>query len=67
MQEHELRVGDELVLEGGICLTLLAVEGPEAVFGITCLHPEDAADPAALPGLPTDLWEELSKHTSRCQ
>src|SRR5262249_1701881 len=29
MQEHVLEVGQELVIEGGICLTLLAVEAGE--------------------------------------
>jgi hypothetical protein len=35
MQEHALRVGDELVIQGHVRLTVLAVEGDEVVLGIT--------------------------------
>jgi hypothetical protein len=41
MQEYALCVGDELVLEGGIHLALLAVEGSEALLAITLPHPDD--------------------------
>jgi hypothetical protein len=52
MQEHELRVGDELVLEGGTRLTILAVEGGEALLGITPAHPGDEAGPRACSRFP---------------
>ena len=35
MQDHALGVGDELVIQGHIRLTVLAVEGDEVVLGIT--------------------------------
>jgi hypothetical protein len=35
MQEHALRVGDELVIQGHVRLTVLAVEGDEVLLGIT--------------------------------
>jgi hypothetical protein len=43
MQEHVLQVGEELVIEGGICLTLLAVEAGEVLLGITASEPSDVA------------------------
>ena len=42
-----LEVGDELVIEGGICLTLLAVEAGEVLLGITAHEPSDGAGPEA--------------------
>ena len=48
MQEYALGVGDELVIEGGIRLTLLAVEAGEVVLGIAAPEPSDVAGlPAA--------------------
>jgi hypothetical protein len=47
MQEHLVEVGEELVIEGGICLTLLAVEADEVLFGITASAPSDGAGPEA--------------------
>ena len=35
MQDHALRVGEELVIPGHIRLTILAVEEGKVVFGIT--------------------------------
>jgi hypothetical protein len=45
MQEHELEVGEELVIEGGIRLTLLAVEAGEVLLGVTAPEPSDGAGP----------------------
>ena len=45
MQEHVMGVGDELVIEGGICLTLLAVEAGEVLLGVTALEHSDVAGP----------------------
>jgi hypothetical protein len=47
MQEHVLEVGEELVIEGGIRLTLLAVEAGEVLLGITAPEPSDGAGPEA--------------------
>jgi hypothetical protein len=47
MQEHVLKVGEELVIEGGTCLTLLAVEAGEVLLGITASEPSDVAGPQA--------------------
>ena len=47
MQEHVLEVGEELVIEGGICLTLLAVEAGEVLLGITAPERSDGAGPEA--------------------
>ena len=54
MQEHVLEVGEELVIEGGVCLTLLAVEAGEVLLGITA--PEPAAWQARRPATPTSSW-----------
>ena len=45
MQEHALGVGEELVIEGGIRLTLLAVEADEVLLGINAPEPSDEAGP----------------------
>ena len=45
MQEHVLEVGQELVIEGGFCLTVLAVEAGEVLLGVTGTEPSDAAGP----------------------
>jgi hypothetical protein len=42
-----LEVGEELVIEGGICLTLLAVEAGGVLLGITASEPSDVAGPEA--------------------
>jgi hypothetical protein len=47
MQEHVMGVGDELVIEGGICLTLLAVEAGEVLLGVTAPEPSDGGGPQA--------------------
>ena len=47
MQEHVLEVGQELVIEGGFCLTLLAVEAGEVLLGVTAPEPSDGAGPEA--------------------
>jgi hypothetical protein len=47
MQEHALEVGEELVVEGGVRLTLLAVEAGEVLLGITAPEPSDGAGPEA--------------------
>ena len=47
MQEHVLEVGQELVIEGGIRLTLLAVEAGEVLLGVTAPQPGDGGDPVA--------------------
>jgi hypothetical protein len=35
MQDHTLSVGEELVIEGHVCLTILGIEEGKVVFGIT--------------------------------
>jgi hypothetical protein len=52
MQEHALRVGDELVIQGHGRLTVLAVEGDEVVVGITG-EANGVRGPAAGPWRPT--------------
>ena len=47
MQEHVLEVGEELVIEGGTCLTLLAVEAGEVLLGLTFPEPGDEGGPDA--------------------
>ena len=54
MQEHVLEVGQELVIEGGIRLTLLAVEAGEVLLGITAPGPGGVGGP------------EAGYHTSSC-
>ncbi len=43
MQEHVLKVGDELVIEGDIRLTLLAVEADEVLLVLIAPEPSDGA------------------------
>src|SRR5262249_51707927 len=45
MREYTLGVGDELVIEDDIRLTLLAVEAGEVLLAITAPEPSDAAGP----------------------
>jgi hypothetical protein len=45
MPDHVLRVGEELVIEGRIRLTILAVEEGKILFGITT-----AAEPSGVRG-----------------
>jgi len=55
MQEHVLQVGEELVIAGGTCLTLLAIEAGEVLLGVTASEPSDVAGPrpaAARPPVP---------------
>jgi len=49
MQDHVLRVGEELVISGHIRLTILAVEEGKVVLGITAEanHVQVAAGPPA--------------------
>jgi hypothetical protein len=49
MRDHALRVGDELVIQGHIRLTVLAVEEGEVFLGITA-EPDGAPGPVARPG-----------------
>ena len=49
MQDHSLRVGDELVIQDHIRLTILAVEEDEVFLGIT-------AEPTGLPGPVARPW-----------
>ena len=47
MQEHVLGVGEELVIGGGIRLTVLAVEAGEVLLGLTFPEPGDVGGPDA--------------------
>jgi hypothetical protein len=47
MQEHALGVGEELVIGGGIRLTVLAVEAGEVLLAITAPGPGDGGGPEA--------------------
>lgn len=40
MQDHALQVGEELVIQGHVRLTILAVDGDEIILGITA-EPND--------------------------
>ena len=59
MQNHTLSVGEELVIEGHIRLTILRVEQGKIVFGITA-KPNDVRPPslAALCDTPEVLQKE---------
>jgi hypothetical protein len=46
MQDHALRVGEELVIQGQARLTILAVEDNEVVLGIA----DDRVDQQSFPG-----------------
>jgi hypothetical protein len=50
MRDHALGVGDELVIQGHIRLTILAVEAGEVVLGITA-EADGARGPVARPWL----------------
>ena len=54
MQEHALGVGEELVIDGGIRLTVLAVEAGEVLLGLTFPEPGDVGGPDA--GDRTSSW-----------
>ena len=43
MQDHSLRVGEELVIQGHVRVTILAVDQDEVLLGIT-------AEPNSVPG-----------------
>jgi hypothetical protein len=47
MQEHALGVGEELMIGGGIRLTVLAVEAGEVLLGITFPESGDVGGPDA--------------------
>ena len=47
MQEHALGVGEELVIGGGIRLTVLVVEAGEVLLGLTFPEPGDVGGPDA--------------------
>jgi hypothetical protein len=47
MQEHALGVGEELVIEGGIRLTVVAVEADAVLLDISVPEPSDGAVPEA--------------------
>ena len=50
MRDHALGVGDELVIQGHIRLTILAVESGEVVLGITA-EADGVRGPVARPWL----------------
>jgi sRNA-binding carbon storage regulator CsrA len=58
MPVHELQVGEELVFEGGIRVTVLEVNGDEVVLGITVPESTPVIAPEALEGrtLPWTAW-----------
>jgi hypothetical protein len=47
MQIHALGVGDELVIDGHICLTLLAVEAGETLLVLAASEANEVASPEA--------------------
>ena len=64
MQEHSLGVGEELVIEGSLCLTLLAVEAGEALLGITAPEPSGVAGPEAGDRTSSRTWGRSAPPTS---
>jgi hypothetical protein len=48
MQAHTLGVGEELVIAGGIRLTVLAVAAGEVLLGLTAPEPSDGGGPPAV-------------------
>jgi hypothetical protein len=52
MQEQALRVGEELVIEGHIRLTILAVEEGEVLLGLSADESDGVRGPAARQGRP---------------
>ena len=59
MQDHTLRVGEELVIQGHVRMTILAVDQDEVLLGITA-EPKDGRRPslAALCDTPVILQKE---------
>jgi hypothetical protein len=59
MQDHTLRVGEELVIGGHVRLTILGVEQGKVIFGITA-EPNDVrpSSLAALCDTPVILQKE---------
>jgi hypothetical protein len=57
MQEHMVGVGDELVIEGVACLTILAVEAGEVLIAITAREPGDGGGP--------EVRQQLLRTTAR--
>jgi hypothetical protein len=51
MQDHALRVGEQLVIQGHVRLTVLAVEEGEVLLGITP-DPNGVRGPVVRPGRP---------------
>ena len=47
MQDHALRVGDEVVIEGRIRLTILAVEEDRVFFGLAAAESTGVSGPVA--------------------
>jgi hypothetical protein len=58
MQEYALGVGEELIIEGGIRLTLVAVEADEVLLGISAPEPSDEAGPEASYGTSISAGEK---------
>ena len=54
MQDHALRVGEEVVIEGRIRLTILAVEGDRVFFGIAAAEPHRRQRPGGPPAATPD-------------
>ncbi len=52
MQEHALAVGEELVIGGGVRLTVLAVDAGDVLLGLTAPEPGDGGGPEARPRRP---------------
>ena len=58
MQEHALGVGEELVIEGGIRLTVVAVEADAVLLDISVPEPSDEAGPEASYGTSISAGEK---------